>query len=724
MRTTIIASSFQLLLVSTSALAALPMMARAADGGAADAASDPPSQEIVVTAQRLDRARDALLPALGANKYTVDRAALAAQPQGDDRGFQKVLLQTPGVSQDNFGQVHVRNEHGNLQYRLNGIILPEPISGFGQVLDTRIADTVSVITGALPAQYGYRTAGVVDIKTRSGRVDDGGTLSVYGGSYDTVRASGTAQGSTGGLNVFGAFTYGHTGLGIDNPIVARTTYNNDSDTYRGFAYASQILSPTLRLSAVAGLYDGAFGIPAVPGSMPSFVYNGQAQFDSAQIKEHQREKDYYGTLALQYSNGPLNLQVAPFTRLSRTTFSPDMVGDLIFNGFADTARLESDVMGAQADGSLALSKKHTVRFGAYYQSELTHSSVASLVFPVDAMGNQTSDQTLAIATSGRKRGTEVSVYLQDEWQPTSALTVNFGARYDRVSAYTHEDQISPRVNLVYNFTDKDAIHIGYARNFTPPPQELVANTAIALFNGTTKASTVALDDPVLAEREHLFDIGVNLSPLRHVTVSVDSYYKIKRNLIDEGQFGEALVLAPYNYARGYNYGVEVGLNYRHGPLSAYANIAAAEQRANDIVSSQFFFAPDELSYIASHYIYTDHTQKLTGSGGVSYQVNDGLGPLTISGDVIYGSGLRRALVDPVTGDTVVPNGAKLPAYEQVNLGVSQQIKSGLLKGMEIRVDVLNLFDSAYQLRDGTGVGTSAPQFAQRRSVYLGIAKRF
>jgi len=688
------------------------------------ATASPEESAIVVTGRRLDRAREALLPSLGANKYTLDRATLATQPGGDDLSFQRVLLQTPGVSQDNFGQVHVRNEHANLQYRLNGVILPEPISGFGQVLDTRIADSVSLITGALPAQYGYRTAGVVDIKTRTGAFGDTGSLSIYGGSYDTIRPSLTAQGSSGGFNAFGSFTYGRTNLGIDNPIGSVDTFNNRSETYRGFFYASQILSETTRVSAIFGLYDGSFEIPARPGQTPNYTYNGNVDFDSSKLNEYQTEKDYYGTVPLQYSSGDLNFQIAPFFRLSRTKFFPDVTGDLLFNGIADRVRLSSDLIGMQSDGSYKVSGAHTLRFGVFYQREITHSTVNSLVFPVDPKtGGQIPDAPpTAISDAGRKLGTLIGVYAQDEWNPLPRFTINFGARFDRIEAFTHEQQVSPRVNAVYKFSDALAAHIGFARNFTPPPQELIAASSVALYGGTTKAALSPNNDPVRAERETLYDAGVNATLFPHFTLSVDAYYKHKRNLIDEGQFGEALVLGVFNYARGYNYGVEVGGNYRRGPLNLYANIAAAEQRGNDIVSSQFFFQQSRLDYIAANYIYTDHTQKLTGSAGASYRFDDPLGPLTASADLIYGSGLRRNPSDP---NLVRPNGSKLPAYEQVNFGLSQQIAGHRpSKGIELRFDVVNLFDARYQIRDGTGVGIGAPQFGQRRSFYGGVAKRF
>lgn len=690
----------------------------------AGAAAPPAEAEVVVTARRLDQARERLLPSLGANRYTLDSATLAVQPQGSERTLARTLQQTPGVTQDNFGQIHVRNEHANLQYRINGVIFPEPISGFGQVIDTRIADSISLVTGALPAQYGYRTAGVVDIKTHSGSFDDSAVFSMYGGSYNTLQPSFLAQGSKGGFNGFGSFTYTHSDLGIENPIGRRQTFNDTTDQYKGFFYASQILSSTTRVSAVFGINESSFQIPSRPG-LTGTPYQGVAAFDSAKLQERQREKNYYGSVALQYSDGPVDIQVAPFFRLSRERFIPDVMGDLFLNGYADRSRLSSDLFGVQADGRYQISQAHTLRYGLFYQREITHSFVNSQVF--DTTGALPADQPFAIVDRQRKLGMLYGVYLQDEWNPFPKLTINFGGRFDRVEAYTREQQFSPRVNAVYKFSDKLAAHIGYARNFTPPPQELAASQSLGLFVGTTKQANSLVADPVRAERETLYDAGVNVTPFPHVTLSLDAYYKHKRNLIDEGQFGEALVLSPFNYRNGYNYGIELGSNYRRGPLSLYANIAAAEQRGSDLVSNQFFFGANELDYIRTHYIYTDHTQKLTGSAGTSYRLNNGYGALTIAADVVYGSGLRRSPPPGSLPDSVVhPNGSKLPAYEQVNLGIGQRFNttSGALKGVELRFDVVNLFDRVYQIRDGSGVGISASQYGPRQAFYAGIAKRF
>src|SRR6201997_3088801 len=158
--------------------------------------------EVRITAERLDRARNALSPRTGSSQYVFDERDIQALPEGDSTAFNQVLLQAPGVANDSFGQLHIRGDHANVQYRLNNVILPEGITGFGQALDPRFAKRIDLLTGALPAQYGYRTAGVIDIETKTG-FERGGRIGLYAGSHDTVNPSIELSGATeGGLNYY------------------------------------------------------------------------------------------------------------------------------------------------------------------------------------------------------------------------------------------------------------------------------------------------------------------------------------------------------------------------------------------------------------------------------------------------------------------------------------------------------------------------------------------
>src|SRR6266404_3502754 len=140
---------------------------------------------------KLDQARSQILPDLGATVYSVSKVQIESQSQGDNAPFSQVILRAPGVAQDSeaSGDLHVRGEHANVQYRINDVLLPEGITGFGQELSPRFVDSLHLITGSLPAQYGFRTAGVVDIHTKSGAFEPGGVATIYGGRYESVSPS-------------------------------------------------------------------------------------------------------------------------------------------------------------------------------------------------------------------------------------------------------------------------------------------------------------------------------------------------------------------------------------------------------------------------------------------------------------------------------------------------------------------------------------------------------
>src|SRR5438445_11047632 len=146
-------------------------------------------ERVLVQSEEMDVTREAIVPSLGATRYTVGPDRLNSQAEGENAPFNQTLLRFPGVAQDSFGQLHVRGEHANLQYRIDDLLLPESIPGFGQVLETRFATNISLITGPLPAQFGFRNTGEIESHIKNGAVFQQGDASVYGGSFDTIMPS-------------------------------------------------------------------------------------------------------------------------------------------------------------------------------------------------------------------------------------------------------------------------------------------------------------------------------------------------------------------------------------------------------------------------------------------------------------------------------------------------------------------------------------------------------
>lgn len=739
------------LLMSATSAAVLSLIAPAfaqSDGAAsADTVQVASSEIVTVTAQKLAALRSAIQTQAGASTYTLTTEDIEAMPGGENAQLNQVILQAPGVAQDSFGQLHVRGEHNGLQYRLNGIIIPEGISVFGQTLNPRLADSVQLITGALPAEYGGRTGGIIDIKTKSGLGEPGGEVSLYGGSHSEIQPSFDYGGSSGNLSYFVTGDYLTNTLGIESPDGKRDPNHDRTKQWHGFAYLQDILDDHSSITAILGTSNGMFQIPNQTGLQPSgidgivglgpqdpvsgnFVLaaNGKSVFPSEQLDERQREITHYAIASYLHSTGAFDYQLSLFGRTSSLFFTPGTnAGDILYNGIAETAYKRDEAYGLQAEGAWHLGSAHIIRFGTVFQADELVSNTSAAVLPV-AQGSpvspnpnplcldaanvcQTSDVPVIIANGGKNHAWSYGVYIQDEWKLTPSLVLNYGLRYDQFKAFVDENQISPRANLVWTPADTTTIHIGYSRYFSPPPFELVATPDITLFDNTTAAAGHT-DDAPKAERADYYDVGINQTLTDALDVGLDSFFKASRNEIDEGQFGAPIILTPFNYRSARQYGIEFTSTYNSGNFSGYLNAAYERAAGKDIVSSQFQFSADELAYIASHYIPNDHQQSVTLSAGASYKWDD----THISADLIYGSGLRR--------DGATPNGDHVPGYVQVNFGIAQDFKLPGLEDLKARFDVINVFDDKYEIRDGTGVGVGAPQFGPRRGFFAGLSKAF
>lgn len=681
------------------------------------------SQSVAGLSERMDAARRTTLAPAGSTIHTLDRKAIETLPQGTNAPLDKVLLQFPGVTQDSAasGDLHVRNEHANLQYRINGVMLPDGVGAFGQILDTGIVGSMSLLTGALPAQYGQRTAGVLDIQTKADAFSNSGVVGVYGGSNGTISTNVEYGGTAGQTQYFLSGRFLQNNLGIENPTASVNAIHDRTNQEKGFLYLSTMIDPTSRLTFMSGVSNSTFQIPNNPGQPPNYTAFGVSNFDSSQLNEHQNEFNQFNVVTYQTSNGEFDSQTSYFNRYSQLHFYPDPVGDLVFNGASSDVYRQSFVNGIQHDTAWRVGDAHTLRFGVSVSTErtLVNSGTTVLPFdPTDPSGTATIDAPFSVFDSNAKTGWLVGTYVQDEWKITNNLTLNAGLRFDQMYQYVDANQLSPRVSVTWKPFEGTTFHAGYARNFTPPSQVIAAPVNLALVTppaapANTQTPEVGQNSPVLPERSHVFDVGVvqKVYPVPGLEVGLDAYYKKARDLLDDGQFGAAYVLSGFNYDRGENVGVELKSSYRNGNLSAYANLAWAKQIATNVVSNQYLFGADELAYISGHYVYTDHAQMLSGSAGASY-LWDGT---RYSVSMIYGSGLRSGFA----------NTDHLPGYTQVNFGVSHDFNIvAPNKPTTLRFDVVNAFDTIYQIRDGSGIGVFAPQYGPRRGFYVGVSQRF
>jgi outer membrane receptor protein involved in Fe transport len=666
--------------------------------------------------QEFNNARDNnLLTKLGASTSSISRAMIERLPQADNSPIDKLILQFPGVSYDSAisnPNFHVRGEYANVQIRINGVVVPEGVSALGPFLDTNFIGNISLLTGALPAEYGLRTAGVLDITSRN-FAEPGGEVSLYGGSRQTFTPSANYGGSIGNSEYFVSARGNWNGLGLESATPGLNAIHDFTQQGKFFGYASSMLDESTRFSVISAASYGQFQIPNQPGQQPMGDF-GPATLDSTQVNENEIDQYYVTMATLQKHGTDGDAQLSVFSRYAQVHFLPDVFNDLAFNDQASNIVRQSTLTGTQFDTSYIVNDRHTLRAGFAVTGEQTNVSNVATVLP--GSPGAVTGGPFSITDQTSLLGWNLGTYVQDEWKLSNTLTLNTGVRFDQLYQFVDTNQFSPRVALVYKPFQGTTFHAGYARYFTPPYQAQATQANIALFNGTTVQPDIPLADPVKPERSNYFDVGIDQTVLAGLNVGLDLYYKQAKDMLDDGQFGQVPILTQFNWAEGYSEGGEFKLNYTNGNFNAYGNFAYNISRATGPESNQYLFDADEFAYLQTHWHYTDDMQRMTGSAGTSYRFANAT---TISADMTYGSGLRA-------GDfpEVAPNDTHATPYIAVNTGIAHDIRwSTDYKPLTVRFDVVNLFDKIYELRTGSGIGEFAPQFGARRGYYFGLSQK-
>jgi opacity protein-like surface antigen/outer membrane receptor protein involved in Fe transport len=602
----------------------------------------------------------------------------------------------------------------------------------------------------MPAQYGLHTAGIIDITSKSGAALAGGLVGVYGGSRQTISPYFEYGGVTGQTEYYATGRYLSTGLGLEIPTPTLNGIHDYTQQGRFFSYTSTLLDPSTRLVTIAGVGESRYQIPNNVGQPVSgLTAFGISDFNSANINQRQYERNAYGVVAWQRSVENVDVQLAYYNRYSDLHFVPDPVGDLLFNGVASDVFRSSFLNGISGDGAYRLNDAHTIRAGFYAQGEQTRIKNIDTVEAIDPTG-ATIDSPFNVTDGSNLFGWQLGAYVQDEWRLTDKLMFNYGVRFDQMFQYVDANQFSPRASLSYKPWWATVFHVGYARNFTPPPQVLGRVFQAQLFDNapanfppgstTTAGGAPANVGSILPERSHVVDAGVVQQLLPQcpagtggmptkapppamncptLEVGANVYYKRAKDLLDDGQFGQAYVLTAFNYDRAENYGLELMARFRFGNFALDTNWAFARQHAfGGIVSNQALFSQDKLDFAEANTINTDHEQYITGSGRIAYRWTDThswLDGTTASATMIYGSGLRSGFA----------NTDHLPPYGQVNLGLSHEFAGAgwNAQPVTVRFDVVNVADTIYEIRDGSGIGVFAPQFGPRRGYYMGISQK-
>ena len=643
----------------------------------------------------------------GTSKYTMTAEDISNLPAGEGTPLNDVMLQMPGVALDQNQEIHIRGEHAGIQYQMNNIMLPLDINNdptLTQLLNAYFVSSVSLIDGVLPAQYGYRTSGVMDIQTKNGCDGGHNSFTVYGGIYDTEEPSFQLQGCSGRFSYYLTGLYLHSSLGLSSATPGHDPIHDTVNQGQGFSYLTYDLDPSTRISFIGGTTVAGNEFPNHPGQPPLYQLEGvnPTNFPSTAIDSSVDQQDYYGVLALNGAVGEhIDYQLAYAVHYNRQTFNADPVGDLIYEGIAPQV-FNSDLANTLQEDTTYHWGQHTFGAGFYLGEYSVESDNTSLVFKEND-GVQVSPLPISVVANLNKVNILYGFYFQDTWQMTSKLSANFGSRWDRADGFVDDSQFSPTINFVYRARPDTTLHAGFARNFQVPNFQGIS-PATAKLTGTTGAVGLRVSTNLDAETDYTWDAGYTHQFTPHLQWAQDSYFRIDRHYIDEGQFGFVPLETPFNYVRGYGGGIENTLTYNLPDFGLRATAFVAREEVRGVATGQYNFPPlAQLQYIDNQYIVLDHTPLLGISGGMAYRWRDY--KFTIDG--LYSSGLRGGFA----------NTEQLPVVWQINLAAVRKFELPGIDELENRIVLINMFDRTNLIRPPTGIGVFQSAYGPRISVY-------
>jgi len=652
--------------------------------------------------------------------YSLSRKEIDILPRGNNNDLHDVLLTIPGAAYGSLKQLHIRQDHANLQLRIDGVPIPDTVSStFSDVISPRAWERADIVLGGMEANVGNKTAALIDITTKSGTKPGFGSVQMFGGSNKTINPS-FEYGGTIGEKFRYYFLNSHTATnrGIEPPTLGHSIFHGQSERnqtmFRGdYQYDNNNNITLLFLNSIA-----KYQIPTFPGQTANttilgLLPGGFTPVPSEMVDENQKENNQYGHLVWRHDINTRNFfSLAGYFRHTRATFRTDPFNVLAYvpdeaEPFSAGSQDRTGYSGGvRLDYTFVHSKEHLIKAG--FQVDRTQAINKTRLTAFDtALTN-----LVNLDADNRLIGYRQEFWIQDQWTPNDHWTFNIGVRADTVQYLRSEGQVSPRIGVTYKHTPSHAFHVFYGRMFTPPNLEAISFAKLNTVGTTAQPEDLTNNQP-RAERAHYFQIGSTHALTDWATLQLTGYYKLANYLSDAGQFGTTPLLNYFAFERGWTRGADAALKvWFMENLTGRANIAWGQCKGYGLQSGHFLLEAAEIGDINSRSgVHCDHQQTLTASGILSYRLLD---RTTLTGQFLFGSGLRTAEEGAKT------NSSHSPTYTIYNFSISHVIPLPW-QGQKFLIgfDIVNALDQKYFINQGEGsIGLGVSHAGMPRSFFF------
>lgn len=640
------------------------------------------------------------------------------------RGLQDAIATTPGWATEDNGLLHVRGVDDGFLYVVDGVPVYERLDGlFGVAPDPAMIDSVSVLTGYVPPEFGFKSGGVIEVRSAA-RGADGwlGHLDAGAGS-DDIREFSTVAGGPVGRST--ALTFGLSGLTSSRFLdpVHPDNLHNDGATLSGGGQFGWSIAPSSTLTAVAGFGRSDFDVP-----------HGEEQQEAAQ-DQRQRLRNYWQTVSWQHSWSANTVsQLAGYHRFG----SSALIGSPNDTPLFTNADRELRRVGVLASVTHHRGP-HLVKAGAE-ASRLTLRENFSFAVTDLEEGEEAdlSDEVLAYTRErpflfhDAASPTLLSLYVQDSIRATNRLTVDIGVRADWSRLLTGASQWSPRVGASYHWpSTQTTVRGSFARFFQPPQPEniLLASSEEARELSPFVDEIGAGGGDVEPERQTAVEVGVNQALTRRVRLDVSYWRRRVTSAADPNVFFGTTIIFPNTVAKGRASGLDVRLELpQHRGWSGYVSYANSRVVQFGPITGGLFLEEEVIDIGPGTAFTPDHDQRNVGAFGLTYDHERSGLSLGLTGR--YESGTPLEVDEDEREELTERPGAELVDFERgrvkprqvFDLSVVQRLRRAARVDLDLRVAALNLAGARWAYNFGNPF--SGTHFGPGRTIQIGLRAAF
>jgi outer membrane receptor protein involved in Fe transport len=667
--------------------------------------------------------------------HLIDRAAIQASPVNNS--LEKMIETLPGVIPFSYNEPVINGFHG-VTYNIDGAPLPlATTSNFAEIIDPKSIDSIEVLTGAIPAEFGGdRMGGVVNII--SNRPTD-----IPPGFYGTLTGGfGTQNQGVGTLDVASRFGSSElflnansetNGRGLDAP-----TFNAISDASSSSDEFLRFLTQISARSSLALDYSNQFSQYQVPiNTDPSNPYdpilNAPGTLDTQ--REYDRFSNLNWTTTSRDGNGIF--QVIPWWRSTRIAYDGDLPLDVLatepdFSACPPTCSNTVHGIGLQQDtfaeyvglraSDFRATKHHAWKVGFYINRETATATQVFACYYVDckSSGKNALPYFPAFVAPQGQAGSQIGIYAEDKWDMSPNIVWNYGLRYDHSTGYVGGWQISPRIGVSIWDGGKNVAHAYYGKFYAAPLLEDVRQDCVVLSQQQACSTTNPVYD-LKPESDSYYEIGVTHSFNPQFSGSLNIFTKSVVNILDTQQLLNTPVFAVFNNSIGLDKGVEFRLNNRmlNGDEWFFTGTVSGSYAAC-VSGSTFLFPPNPPGVsCASQLSLEDHSETVASTAAYTHRFGGSHKLWFATLQANYGSGF------PVQFEDANSNlSGTLPAHTTFDLALGRTAAPGSPQnqGLGVSLQILNILNHQYPIKVANGFNTT--QIANGRNVLLRLTAPF